>query len=146
MIEYLSELGYREAYEQCVGCRSEFEGKNVVSLGSMHLLITQGWFQRNISREAAVAHISNKIFINSKIKKKLFHVLIAHAILAHSALELTEFKRKISREANAIARRPLPHDELFTHPNAIIYLLHLFLKILAQHAGKKGQLKLEEEL
>lgn len=60
----------------------------MVSLGSMHLLITQGWFLRNINKEAAVAHIANKIFLNSKIKKKLFHVLIAHTVLSQSGLEL----------------------------------------------------------
>ena len=109
----------------------------------MHVLITQDWFVRNIGREAAIAHISNKIFINSKIKKKLFHVLIAHFILSSGHLELKDFRRRVSREANTIARRALPQDDLFSHPNAIIYLLHLFLKILMLHAGKKGYLKLE---
>jgi hypothetical protein len=127
-----------------VGCRSEFEGKNVVSLGSMHLLITQGWFVRNIDREAAIGHISNKIFMNSKIKKKLFHILVAHFMLSSGHLELRDFRRRVSREANAIAKRALPQDDLFNHPNAIIYLLHLFLKMLMLHAGKKGYLKLEE--
>lgn len=135
-------MGYREAYEKCVGRRSEFEGKNVVSLGSIYLLITQDWFTRNINKEGALAHISNKIFINSKIKKKLFHILIAHIILMSTHADLKEFKRRVSKEANLIARKALPQDKLFSYPNAIIYLLHIFLKILTLHAGKKGYFKL----
>jgi hypothetical protein len=90
-----------------------------------------------------LAHISNKIFINSKIKKKLFHILIAHVILMTNHNDLKDFKRRVSKEANIIARKPLPQDDVFSHPNAIIYLLHLFLKILVLHANKKGYLKLE---
>lgn len=50
LIEYLTELGYREAFEKSVGCRSEFEGKNVVSLDLIHRLISQDWFLRNINK------------------------------------------------------------------------------------------------
>lgn len=60
--------------------------------------------------------------------------------------DLKDFKRRVSKEANTIARKPLPQDDVFSYPNAIIYLLHLFLKILMLHASKKGYLKLEEEL
>lgn len=60
--------------------------------------------------------------------------------------DLKDFKRRVSKEANIIAKKSLPHDDLFSYPNAIIYLLHLFLKILMMHASKKGYLKLEEEL
>lgn len=80
-----------------MGCRSEVEGKNVVSLSSIYTLITQNWFMRNIKRQRALSHISNKILLNSKIKKKLFHLLIAHLILTDHFVDLKDFKRKISR-------------------------------------------------
>ena len=68
--------------------------------------------------------------MNSKIKKKLFHLLIAQYILIEDAsTEIKEFKKNISRTANQIAAEYLPTDELFTHPNSIIYLLTMFLKV-----------------
>ena len=97
---------------------------------------------RNINKKGALAHISNKILINSKIKKKLFHILIAHLIFTSEYSDLKDFKHRVSKEANRIARRPVPQDDLFTHPNAIIYLLHVFLKILQLHASKKSYFKL----
>lgn len=57
--------------------------------------------------------------------------------------DMKDFKRRISKEANLIAQKPLPQDDVFSYPNAVIYLLHLFLKILLFHANKKGYNKLE---
>ena len=93
-----------------MGSRSDFEGKNVVSLSSIYVLISQDWFRRNINKELALTHISNKILLNSKIKKKLFHLLIAHLILTLTFLDVPDFKRKISREANIIAKRQYVND------------------------------------
>ena len=59
-------------------------------------------------------------------------------------IDVKDFKRKVSKEANIISKRQYSNDEIFTYPNAIIYLLHLFLKILLFHANKKGYNKLEE--
>ena len=146
LLEYLADLGYKEAYESCVGGRSEVEGRNVVSLGTIYALISQGWFVRNVNRELALSHISNKILLNSKIKKKLFHLLMAGLILGSFFQDVKDFKRRVSREANAISEKCYPNEEVFAYPNAIIYLLHLFLKILLFHANKKGFNKLEEEL
>lgn len=112
---------------------------------SIYTLVTQDWFLRNINKQEALSHLSNKILINSKIKKKLFHLLIAQLILMTDFIDVKDFKRKISREANLIAKRKLANDEIFAYPNAIIYLLHVFLKILLFHAKKKGYNKLEEE-
>jgi hypothetical protein len=41
----------------------------------------------------------------------------------------------------------LPHDELFSYPNSIIYLLHVFRKILLLCGHKKSfnKLSIEEE-
>lgn len=50
MIEYLSEVGYQENYEECVGSRQMFEAKNVVSLGTIHKLLGQNWFINNINK------------------------------------------------------------------------------------------------
>ena len=48
-------------------------------------------------------------------------------ILLTNYLDLKDFKRRVSKEANMIARRSMATDDLFDYPNAIIYLLHLFL-------------------
>lgn len=143
LTEYLNELGYREAYEKSVGRRCDFEGKNVVSLSSIHQLITQDWFLRNINKSLALSHISNKILLNSKIKKKLFHLLITHLILLADFQDVKDFRRRVSKEANLISKIQQHNDDIFSYPNAIIYLLHLFLKILLFHANKKGYNKLE---
>ena len=82
----------------------------MVSLSSIYVLISQDWFRRNINKELALTHISNKILLNSKIKKKLFHLLIAHLILTLTFLDVPDFKRKISREANIIAKRQYVND------------------------------------
>ena len=65
-------------------------------------------------------------------------------ILLTNYLYLKDFKRRVSKEANMIARRSMATDDLFDYPNAIIYLLHLFLKILLFHANKKGYNKMED--
>lgn len=57
-------------------------------------------------------------------------------------IDVKDFKRQVSREANLIAKRKTTNDEIFSYPNAIIYLLHTFLKILMFHAKKKGYNKL----
>lgn len=57
-------------------------------------------------------------------------------------IDVKDFKRRVSKEANMIAKRSLPQDDLFNYPNAIIYLLYSFFKILMFHASKKGYLKL----
>jgi hypothetical protein len=109
LLEYLADLGYKEAYENCVGGRSEVEGRNVVSLGTIYALISQGWFVRNVNRESALSHISNKILLNSKIKKKLFHLLMASLILGSYFQDVKDFKRKVSREANTISKKFYPN-------------------------------------
>ncbi len=44
-------------------------------------LTREPWFERNINKNQVLINISNKILMNSKIKKKLFHLLIAQEIL-----------------------------------------------------------------
>ncbi len=77
MIEYLSEIGCQRYYEECVGTRKSFEGKNVVSLTQIHKLMSQTWFKKYINIDVLISNMSNKILMNSKIKKKLFHLLLA---------------------------------------------------------------------
>ena len=71
--------------------------------------------------------------------------MIAQLILTLDFTDLKDFKRKISKEANAISKKYLNNDEIFSYPNVIIFLLHLFLKILIFHIKKKTHNKLEEE-
>lgn len=93
-------------------------------------LTREPWFERNINKSQVVVNISNKILMNSKIKKKLFHLLMGQYILLEdSSKEIKEFKKNISKMASKISTENLPSDELFSHPNSIIYLLNMFLKI-----------------
>jgi len=52
-----------------------------VSLDMIFNLTREPWFERNINKNQVLINISNKILMNSKIKKKLFHLLIAQYIL-----------------------------------------------------------------
>jgi hypothetical protein len=47
--------------------------------------------------------------------------------------------------ANHISSENLPTDELFSHPNSIIYLLTMFLKIFKCFLDSKGVVNLDEE-
>lgn len=93
--------------------KTDFEGKNVVALSSIYQLITQGWFIRNINKKLALAHISNKILLNSKIKKKLFHLLIAHLILTLDFVDVRDFRRRVSHEACSIPKTVSCSDDMF---------------------------------
>ena len=68
----------------------------------------------------------------------MFHLLIAHLILLSDFSDCKEFRRKVSKEAIMISKKPMPNDETFAYPNIIIYLLQLFRKILLAHANKKS--------
>lgn len=70
---------------------------------------------------------------------------MAQLILLPDYSDLQYFKRKVSKEANLIANKMFPQDQLFSYPNAVIYLLNLFLRVLLIHADKKGHYKLEED-
>ena len=118
----------------------------MVSLSEIYSLLVQDWFVRNVNPSEAVVHISNKILLNSKIKKKMFHLLIAQLILLGTFADCKDFRRKVSKEAILISKKPLPNDETFAYPNVIIYLLQLFRKILLSHANKKSyNNKIEDE-
>ena len=61
-----------------------------------------------------LANLSNKIMMNSKIKKKLFHLKVAKAIFSLPLMEAKEFKKTVSKEANNIAAEcSTKSDELF---------------------------------
>ena len=38
--------------------------------------MSQGWFRESINIDVLLSNMSNKILMNSKIKKKLFHLLL----------------------------------------------------------------------
>ncbi len=50
-----------------------------------------------------LTYISNKILVNSKIKKKLFHLGIIDQMLNLPELSPKEFKKQVSASANSIA-------------------------------------------
>ena len=75
----------------------------MVSLGLIHQLISQSWFIKNVDRAVLLANLSNKIMMNSKIKKKLFHLRVAQAIFSLPLMEAKEFKKRVSKDANLIA-------------------------------------------
>ena len=51
--------------------------------------------------------------MNSKIKKKLFHLKVARILLDSKANGAKEFKKLVSRKANAAALEIVEDDELF---------------------------------
>lgn len=103
IIEYLADLGFKQDYQRCVGTREEFQGKNVVSLSLIFQLLSEQWFHRNVNKRLLEANISNKILMNSKIKKKLFHLKVAKILLNSEAFDAKVYKKNVSRGANKIA-------------------------------------------
>lgn len=103
IIEYLADLGFKQDYQRCVGTREEFQGKNVVSLSLIFQLLSEEWFHRNVNKTLLEANISNKILMNSKIKKKLFHLKVAKILLHSEAHDAKVYKKNVSRGANKIA-------------------------------------------
>lgn len=64
--------------------------------------------------------------MNSKIKKKLFHLLLIRDLLLVPRQDAREFKKMVSKIANDVPQSRLPNDPLFAYPSALIYLLSLF--------------------
>jgi hypothetical protein len=69
--------------------------------------------------------------MNSKIKKKLFHVYIVKSLFEVFDSDLKEFKKRISKLANSICEQSYDEDELFEFPSSILYLLRLFYKFIS---------------
>ena len=103
IIEFLAGMGYQNLYEQSVGTRQLFEGKNVVSLTLIYQLLSEKWFNENVNKELLAANISNKILLNSKIKKKLFHLKVTSVLLHTNVSEAKFYKKQVSKMANTIA-------------------------------------------
>lgn len=80
---------------------------------------------------ALVSNVSNKILMNSKIKKKLFHLLLLRDLFNIPRHDPREFKKLVSKLANDVSHSKLPNDPLFNHPSALIYLLSLFTEGLS---------------
>ena len=68
--------------------------------------------------------------MNSKIKKKLFHLLLIRELFALPLEDPKEFKKLVSKKASEVSQSRLPDDPLFAYPSALIYLLRLFSKAL----------------
>ncbi len=64
--------------------------------------------------------------MNSKIKKKLFHLLLVRELFTIPLEDAKEFKKQVSKKASQVSQRRLIEDSLFNYPSAIIYLLKLF--------------------
>ena len=110
IIEFLAGMGYQTQYEDSVGTRQQFEGKNVVSLTLMHHLLSESWFLRGVNKRILEANISNKILLNSKIKKKLFHLKAASILLHTETTDPKAYKKLVSRKANLIASTIVEND------------------------------------
>ena len=75
MIEYLSEIGCQRYYEECVGTRKSFEGKNVVSLTQIHKLMSQTWFKKYINIDVLITIHIYQILIKMHIKYRIINFL-----------------------------------------------------------------------
>ena len=98
-------MGYQNLYEQSVGTRELFEGKNVVPLTLIHKLLNEEWFLNNVNKRALETNILNKILMNSKIKKKLFHLKVAKILLETVTPDSKFYKKHVSKKANLIANQ-----------------------------------------
>lgn len=85
----------------------------MVSLSLIYQLLSEDWFTRSVNKGLLEANISNKILMNSKIKKKLFHLKVAKVLLHSHAQDAKEYKKNVSRSANAIAAQLEEDDNLF---------------------------------
>jgi hypothetical protein len=103
----------------------------VVSLAEIYRVMSQPWFGGTINLPALVSNMSNKILMNSKIKKKLFHLLLVRDLFAIPRDDPREFKKLVSRHANDVALSTFSPDALFDCPSALIYLLSIFADGLA---------------
>lgn len=86
--------------------------------------------------------MSNKILMNSKIKKKLFHLLLIRDLFQLPSQDCKDFKKMVSRRAGEITNSRLPTHSLLNHPSALIYLLRLF----ADGLGKANNETLTDHL
>lgn len=92
VVEFLTSLGLKQHYEMCVGTREYYETKNVVSLSVLFKLISQPWFKHNVDKTQLLRVVSNKLLVNSKIKKKAFHLKMAELILNSTYVDERDFK------------------------------------------------------
>jgi hypothetical protein len=63
-------------------------------------VLSQEWFREGINLTALVSNMSNKILMNSKIKKKLFHLLLIRELFSLPRHDAKEFKKLVSRRAS----------------------------------------------
>ena len=110
----------------------------------MHQLLTESWFLGNVNKRILEANISNKILLNSKIKKKLFHLKVTNILLNTRTTDPKEYKKLVSRKANNIASNIVENDEIFEYPSSLIYLLNLVHNTL-RHYSKLTPESLENE-
>ena len=109
--------------------------------------MSQQWFGEGINFPALVSNISNKILMNSKIKKKLFHLLLVRELFSIPLENAREFKKLVSRRANEVAQSHLPDDPLFAYPSALIYLLSLLAeRLIEPQNGPRPVLLSSEEI
>lgn len=132
ILEHLNDLGLRNNYEECVGTRELFEGKNVVSLAVLHHLISKPWFTRVVDRQMLLSVVCNKIMVNSKIKKKLFHLKVAEILIACNLPNERDFRHHVSRSVAQLSTACVEPDEFFNYPNLTIYLFHLMASVIDQ--------------
>ena len=70
--------------------------------------------------------------MNSKIKKKLFHLLLIKELFDIPIEDPREFKKLVSKRASDVSQSKLPDDVIFRYPSALIYLLSLFAQGLTE--------------
>jgi hypothetical protein len=105
----------------------------VVSLAVIHQLITQGWFLEGVDRNNLLAIVCSKILVNSKIKKKIFHLKVAEVIINSQIANEKEFRHYVSKQIAILATAKIENDEFLSFPNLTLYLFHLMARTLCDH-------------
>ena len=142
VIEFLNELQLRQLYEDCVGTREFYETKNVVSLSVVYTLLSQPWFKTRVDRAALLRAVSNRLLVNSKVKRKAFHLKMAQVLLGEVFESERRFKDAISTGMARLSKAVFKTHDGLIFPNVTLFLMHLLAAVLGSRApaGPSGRL------
>ena len=82
----------------------------MVSQAGIHQLITQKWFGEGVDRSHLVGIVCSKILVNSKIKKKIFHLKVAEVIINSHADNEKDFRHYVSKQIATLATASIEYD------------------------------------
>ena len=82
----------------------------MVSLAVIHQLITQRWFVEGVDRTHLLGIVCSKILVNSKIKKKIFHLKVAEVIINSHFYHEKDISHDVSKQIATLATSSIEYD------------------------------------